>query len=204
MRKQFAGVILAAGRSQRLGYPKQFVCYQGETLLTRTIQASESALLSPIIVVVNPDHQQQIDDLQKNFPQIIFRYNPQNDCLMSESLANGVSQCLSYDLQGIMLMVCDQPYLSANTLIQMTKAAQDHPEKIISCRYSNSFGVPSLFPKQYAQKLMSLAKDQGAKKLLYQHQSSIVWVDFAQGHFDIDTPQEHQQLLDKNRNNKKE
>ena len=47
-----AVIILAAGRSARLGSPKQLLSYRGKTLLQHTIDTALESQASPILVVL--------------------------------------------------------------------------------------------------------------------------------------------------------
>jgi molybdenum cofactor cytidylyltransferase len=47
-----AVIILAAGRSARLGSPKQLLSYRGKTLLQHSIDTALESQASPVIVVL--------------------------------------------------------------------------------------------------------------------------------------------------------
>ena len=51
-----AGIVLAAGSAQRLGYPKQVLDWNGEALVRRAARAALEAGLDPVIVVTGAYH----------------------------------------------------------------------------------------------------------------------------------------------------
>src|SRR5690242_15531363 len=50
--KNCAAIILAAGRSRRLGMPKQLLKYQNKNLFQHTIDVAKQSSAQPIIVVL--------------------------------------------------------------------------------------------------------------------------------------------------------
>jgi len=50
--RNLGALILAAGASVRFGEPKQFLQFEGETLLRRVAKAAHEAGCAPIVVVV--------------------------------------------------------------------------------------------------------------------------------------------------------
>ena len=64
--KSPAAIIIAAGNSSRLGYPKQLLKIKGETLLHRTVRIVVESGLNPVNVVLGykPDQMKEtIPDL---------------------------------------------------------------------------------------------------------------------------------------------
>ncbi len=59
-------IILAAGRSARLGSPKQLLSYQGKNLLQHTIDAAHESQAGPVIIVLGSD----MDEIAAGLDQI--------------------------------------------------------------------------------------------------------------------------------------
>ncbi len=55
VRSKVAGVILAAGGSQRLGRPKQLLDWQGQPFIAKVAQNASDAGLTPLIVVTGAE-----------------------------------------------------------------------------------------------------------------------------------------------------
>jgi CTP:molybdopterin cytidylyltransferase MocA len=102
---------------------------------------------------------------------------------MASSIRLGVRMLglVAKDVEGVLLMTCDQPAVTAQHLgLVMTRQA------VTASRYSGRNGVPAYFPKKYFSELTALAGDVGARKLLAQARA----VDLALGELDVDTPED--------------
>jgi len=95
----------------------------------------------------------------------------------------------------VLIMVCDQPFISASLLQQMITTKETTGKNIVSCTYSGTFGTPVLFDKKYFNELLLLQGTTGAKKLVNQFKTDLATVNFAAGSIDIDTPEAYEKLL---------
>jgi len=174
-------VVLAAGASTRLGEPKQLVKLTGETLLERAVRTAREAGCFPVIVVLGASYVE------------ILAYSRLGDALpvinnewregMASSIRLGVRtlQFVAKDAEGVLLMTCDQPGVTARHLgLLMCR------QEVKASRYAGRNGVPAYFPKKYFSELMALTGDTGARTLLAQAAAE----ELAHGELDIDTAEE--------------
>ncbi|QNF33289.1 nucleotidyltransferase family protein [Adhaeribacter swui] len=187
-------VLLAAGASVRLGSPKQNLAFQGQTLLQHAVQAARQSGCSPVVVVLGANAEALLPQL--NFPEIKIFKNPDWEEGMGASVRNGVQNLLQSapDLESILLMTCDQPFVSGKLLQQLIAEKQKNLKKIIACAYQDTLGTPVLFDKQFFPDLLNLQGAHGAKKLLFKYPEQVGSIPFELGGFDIDTPTDYQTL----------
>lgn len=116
---------------------------------------------------------------------------------MGSSLACGMSAILAMDKQpyGVLVSLCDQPYLTAEIIREINAAFASAPNKIIASAYSGTIGPPVLFPKEFFANLKLCSGDKGARKILMQQHGSVLPIDFPQLALDIDTPEEYERLI---------
>jgi molybdenum cofactor cytidylyltransferase len=76
-------IILAAGRSARLGSPKQLLSYQGKNLLQHTIDIAFESEIGPIIVVLGSGIEEISAKLDTNSLTIIENPYWERDGLIS-------------------------------------------------------------------------------------------------------------------------
>jgi CTP:molybdopterin cytidylyltransferase MocA len=176
-----AAVVLAAGASTRLGEPKQLAKLAGETLLERAVRTAREAGCSPIVVVLGSAYAEIL--ARSRLGDAVSVINDEWREGMASSIRLGVRMLglVAKDVEGVLLMTCDQPAVTAQHLgLVMTRQA------VTASRYSGRNGVPAYFPKKYFSELTALAGDVGARKLLAQARA----VDLALGELDVDTPED--------------
>ena len=182
-----AGVILAAGASERLGQPKQLLRYRGETLIHRAARLARAAGLAPLHVVVGYRAgvvRAALGDLGAAATVVT---NPDWNRGMGGSLARGIAS-LPAAVAAALVLVTDQPYLSAALLGAILERYRGAAE-LVACRYAGgALGVPALFADRFFPELAALSGDRGARALFVRHAAALATVSFPAGAADIDTP----------------
>jgi molybdenum cofactor cytidylyltransferase len=193
----FGIILLAAGGSSRLGRPKQQLLYNGQTLLQHSLQVACSSHADPIIVVLGA----QADTLKKELGSVTATLivNAAWQEGMASSIRAGVNALSRIHpvVEGVILMVCDQPYVTAALLNDLILAHQNTGKPIVTCSYADTFGPPTLFHKRMFPELLQITGDVGARSILRQHAGETEVLLFPEGNLDIDTNSDYEKL-DKN------
>lgn len=180
-----AAVILAAGGSSRLGHPKQLIEHEGESLLRRSVRAAVDGGCAPVVVVLGADARlcgPKVADL----PTRVL-HNEDWPTGIASSIRRGITDVESLgSVEGAILMVCDQPHVSADVLQQLI-ARRDLRNTIVASAYGDTVGVPALFERVHFPELLALSGDVGAKSLFAQHADTTADVEFPLGTIDIDS-----------------
>ena len=186
-------VILAAGASRRLQQAKQSLPYQGTTLLQHSIQVALSAPVHPVIVVSAPG---TVVAMAEN-ERLHWMFNHNREEGMASSIHCGLSHLLNREpgIEGAILMVCDQPYVTTELLNSLLTACEQENSMIAACSYKNTIGTPVLFRKSFFPRLTALKGDEGAKRIIQQHMDQVAIVPFPKGEIDIDTMEDYERLL---------
>lgn len=172
---RIAAVVLAAGASRRLGSLKQLAVLNDGTLLERTVRVAHEAGCSQVIVVLGAEAELVLQNGLSD--QVIPVINNDWKEGMGSSIRRGVRAC-GPDVEGVVIMTCDQPAVTAGHLQLLMK----RPE-IKASRYAGRKGVPAFFPRGYFEALMALTGDMGARELI----ASAEAVDLEGGELDVDT-----------------
>lgn len=191
--KSLATIILAAGNSSRLKRPKQLLVWQGESLLKRAVRLASEAIGGEIVVVYGA-FKSQIEDHVKQLP-ITAIYNENWQEGMGVSLQKGLGAFQEDVYDGILIMVCDQPYLTSQHLMLLKQSF--HSKNIVASAssYAGSLGVPAILASHLLSPDSLGEKAQGAKQLLKSlPPSQLSLVPFPKGEIDIDTEEDWENL----------
>lgn len=188
-------VVLAAGMSSRLGNPKQLLIYHGKSLLKHTVDAALQTPMRPVVVVVGANSDAVKKEIKKM--EIVIEENKGWQEGMASSLRCGLEavQKRSDDIDGIIFMVCDQPYVTQSLLDSLLLAQHETGLPIVASSYEDKLGTPALFHKCFFAELMKLEGDTGARKLIKEHKEQVTTVAFPKGIIDIDTRTDYEVLL---------
>ncbi len=189
-------VVLAAGASRRLGKAKQTLEFRHQTLLRRS---AETALRVSRQVVVTLGARSEIVRWEIEDLPLSIAENKDWEKGMGGSVKVGLERLLenSADLRDAIIMVCDQPFVSADLLEKIIAEYQKTNATIVACEYENISGVPALFSAKLFPELLALEPSEGAKTLIKKYCAETVSVPFPERAFDIDTPADYERLVKK-------
>jgi len=181
-------IILAAGGSSRLGEPKQFLMYRGETLVRRAVHAAGGGGCAPVVVVAGAECGRIALELAEF--DVCVAHHEQWRQGIGSSIRFGVERALSAApaLDALLMMVCDQPLATAGLVKTLVAARAETGKPIVACAYSGALGVPVLFDRALFPRLASLPDARGAKQLISESPGRVAGVAFREGAIDIDTP----------------
>ncbi|MDB4965776.1 MAG: 4-diphosphocytidyl-2C-methyl-D-erythritolsynthas e [Myxococcales bacterium] len=187
-------IILAAGASTRLGRPKQLLPFRGQTLLGRAIVAVSAAPVRRVLVVLGA-HAALIR-AHANADGVDFVENVDWRHGMGSSIGAGMRALPAQPPpDAVLLAVCDQPLLTSEHVAALVEAHRQHPGSLVASRYDDDVvGVPALFPRALFAELRAMAPHSGAKAIIQRHRDMTVLLPFPEGAFDIDTPDDYEQL----------
>lgn len=191
---QYGIIILAAGASTRLGTPKQLLPYRQKNLLRHTIEEAIESGVGPVIVVLGA-HANQLAAEAEGYKVNIIQ-NTGWDEGMASSIRCGIEslQLFEPDCAGAILLMCDQPFVHASLIRELVATRKDTHKPVITCRYANTIGPPTLFFKSVFPELLELTGDTGARRIVERHLGEVATVSFPKGSVDIDTASDYDAL----------
>lgn len=187
-------VILAAGSSSRMkSAPKQLLEFGGKTLLRRAAESAIEANFEKNFVVLGLESDsfaREIEDLPVN---LVINQNAKFG--ISSSIKTGLAAVAENNLDAVLIMLCDQPLITAKILQRIVETHVQTRKPIVACSYENTFGVPALFARELFSELMNLSADEGAKKIIKKYFDKTEFLDFPEAGIDIDTIEDYRKLL---------
>lgn len=161
-------IVLAAGLSQRLGYPKQLVRRHGVSLLDHTVSLVQTLQPALIQVILPTSIKSQIIE---QAPLSLSTGNPiwhaNSGAGLASSIRLGCEHLAAQQISAnslVLLTGVDQLALTANHLHQLYQVAQA-PQIAVS-HYATRWGVPVILPWGVLQQVRhQLTGDTGLKQL---------------------------------------
>ncbi|HEU4903361.1 MAG TPA: nucleotidyltransferase family protein [Flavisolibacter sp.] len=187
-------IILAAGASSRLGRPKQLLPYNNKTLLQHTLQTAQASIAQPVVIVLGADAEKVQNEITGN--NVYKVMNAEWKEGMASSIRCGLKALaeVSPAAEGVILMVCDQPFVTASILNDLIAAHQKTGKPVVACGYKDTFGPPVFFHNSLFSELLELKGDIGARGVVRQHVDAVEVIPFPDGTFDVDTEADYERI----------
>lgn len=187
-----AGIILAAGGSERMGRPKQLLPWHGEPLICHATRTALSAGLDQVVVVVGAFGEEVKEALVDQ--DVDIRDNPDWKLGQSTSVRAGLS-ALPPGTGAVLFLLADQPNIPAMLIQALIEKHAETLAPIVAPLIDNQRGNPVLFDRQTFKDLFSVRGDSGGRQLFSQY--PVTWVEWHDGAvlLDIDTDEDYQRLL---------
>ena len=192
-----ASVVLAAGRSERMGTPKALLDFRGQPFIIRVLEALESLDLRPRLVVLGPDAPR------------IRPVLAAHDCLILENpdVAGGPIGSLRAALAalkplrpaGLVAWPVDLPHVRVTTLERLLEAYRHAGAPAVLPAFGDRRGHPVVWDRALFEELATseAASRHGAGAVLSAHERQllVVAVDDPAVIDDLNTPEDYERLV---------
>jgi molybdenum cofactor cytidylyltransferase len=187
-----AGVILAAGASQRLGQAKQTLLWRGQPLVYHTARTALQAGLSPVVVVTGAHASPTQQAVQGLDVEIV--HNSDWQLGQSTSVVAGL-QALPEEVGAVVFLLADQPQIPLELVRSLVQIHRQTLSPLVAPLVNGRRANPVLFDRATFADLQVLSGDAGGRSLFERYQ--VEWLPWQDVNIllDIDTPQDYQKLL---------
>ena len=151
-----AGVILAAGDSSRMGFPKQLAEYKGKTIL-ETVVDTVTSKFEEAVVVLGHENDTITEKLDFKDSTILINEN------WEEGVVSSIRTALFYlsenkEIESAMIFMADQPSVNNKIIDKLIKTKKKEDEVVIS-KYRYKMNYPIIVPRFFWNKLELLTYD---------------------------------------------
>jgi molybdenum cofactor cytidylyltransferase len=188
--RNIAAVILAAGRSTRMGGPNKLLAEIGGKSLVRIVAEQALASKASSVIVVTGHQAADVEKALRGL-KVDFVYNPDFVDGLASSVKTGIA-AVPAKADGAIVCLGDMPLIDAHLIDRLIAAfAPDRGGLIALPVNDGRRGNPVLWSRRFFKELMTLDGDIGARHLIAKHGEAVAEVP-VEGHsafLDIDTPQ---------------
>jgi molybdenum cofactor cytidylyltransferase len=190
-----AAIILAAGESRRMGYPKALLRYRGATFLESILDASAAAGLDPLVVVLGPDGSKVLEVVGLHGATAVSNLRPETGQLGSTK--HGIQAVINHPVDAAVIWAVDQPHVSVRTVEQLVEEFRTSGAPIVIPTYEGRRGHPVLFGRVTFQELLAAPLEVGARAVVRAERERVRELPVSDEAVleDIDTPQAYEELV---------
>lgn len=188
------GIVLAAGRSARLGRPKQLLPLGGRPLLAHTLDHAAASGLDEVILVLGHEAATIAGEVGDHGQRTVV--NPAYADGQSTSLRAGLA-ALSPQTEAALFLLGDQPTVTPEVIDALLAAYQENSAPIVAPLYGGRRGNPLLFDRLLFAELEQVSGDEGARSIVRAHDAEVLLVPMPgiAPPPDVDTEADYQRLL---------
>jgi molybdenum cofactor cytidylyltransferase len=170
-----SAIVLAAGKSSRMGIPKMTLPWGNSTVIGKVITTIQEAGLSNIQVVTG-SNQKEVEDSLNGFP-VNFIFNPiYNEGEMISSVQIGLTSLLRIS-DAALIVLGDQPQMETQTIKVIMESYYSTRCQIVVPSYQMHHGHPWLIEKSLWDEVIALETNATLRDYLNRNQERINYVN---------------------------
>ena len=151
-----AAIILAAGESTRMGFPKQLAEYKGNTILETVVETVSSYIENTVVVL---GHENETLTEKINFKNSTILINENWEEGIVSSIRTGLFYLNSAkNIDGVLIFMGDQPAINDDVIKKLLEVQHDEDEVVVP-QYRYETGYPVLIPRFFWNKLELITQD---------------------------------------------
>jgi molybdenum cofactor cytidylyltransferase len=187
-------IVLAAGRSRRMGTQKLLLPFAGGTVIGRVVDALLSSPVDRVLVVIPPDEPQIRSALAGRRVELVENPDPQGDML--SSVRCGL-RALPAETETILVAPGDQPSIDAGLVSDLLAAYRQSERGIVVPLHAGRRGHPLVFSARFRSEILARFDDLGLRGLLASHPAEVFeWPTPNPAVLeDLDTPEAYRQAV---------
>lgn len=191
----FAGVILAAGASTRMGQDKALLPWHGETFLSSAIRALEP--VTDLVIVVAGANEENLAPIVNASAAFLIR-NPSPEEGQFSSLQRGLAEVLNRGRDAALVTLVDRPAVSLDTVQQLKNEFLNSDDRIwaVVPEYGGKHGHPIVIGREMIEVFLRAPAGKTARDLEHEYQSHIRYVPVTDPYvvLNVDTPEDFEKL----------
>ena len=183
-----AGIVLAAGRSQRMGRPKALLEIEGVSFLARAIGTLRAGGCDDVVAVIPPDDAGLEVEAAAAGARVARTGEDRGEQI--DSLRAGL-RALGQDVEAAVVQPVDHPLVEGETVRALIAAFRARRAPIVVPVHEGRHGHPVLFAAAVFPELLTGPAPEGARSVVHAHEDELEEVPVRDRGVvaDLDTPE---------------
>jgi len=197
-----SAIILAAGRSRRMGEPKMLLTWRKVTVLEHVISVFAEAGVEDILAITGAVRE-QVDEVvlscASRYPvRSVYNENYASGEMLS-SIQCGLRSLMEKTVGAVMIGLGDQPQVQIGNVRLVIESYAQTKSPLVVPSYQMRRGHPWLVARSLWDEILSLKDDQSPRDFLNKHAGKIQYVnvDTTDILADLDTPEDYRKYFSK-------
>ncbi|MBN9585685.1 MAG: 4-diphosphocytidyl-2C-methyl-D-erythritol kinase [Afipia sp. 62-7] len=188
--RNVAAIVLAAGRSTRMGGPNKLLAELNGKRLVRIVSEQALASKASSVIVVTGHQRAEVEAALAGL-NVKFVHNPDFAAGLATSVKTGIA-AVPEAANGAIVCLGDMPLIDARLIDRLVDAFSPERGSLIAVPVAEGRrGNPVLWSRRFFPELMALDGDVGARHLIARHMEAVTEVEVLgnSAFLDIDTPE---------------
>ena len=192
-------IVLAAGRSRRMGAQKLLLPLGDRPVIARIVDEVLCSPVDRVFVIVGPDGGQIAEALAGRRVEFITNTDPEAEML--SSVRCGL-RAMPEDCTAVLVVLGDQPGVTADVVAALVQAYKTSGRGIAMPTHNGRRGHPLLFAMRYRDEILNHYKDVGLRGLLHAHPEDVCEIEFPTPNVidDMDLPEDYEREIKQYKN----
>jgi molybdenum cofactor cytidylyltransferase len=164
-------IILAAGESRRMGFPKMLLQFNGKTMIENVIDHVVQSESEGILIVLGANSENIVDFIRKYEATCCYNNNYKDGMLSSV-------QCgfknLPADTEAVLVFQGDQPLITPAVINNLINEYRSSGKGIIIPVHKGKRGHPLLLDRKYFDKIDKLDPGEGLRSITYNYSDDVL------------------------------
>ena len=191
-----SAVLLAAGRSRRMGAFKLLLPFGGRTVIEACLENLRAGGVERVVVVVGHRGDGIVERLTHH-DGVSFAVNREAESEMNVSIARGVEQ-LPVDTEALFVALADHPAVGPEVMRLLIEERGRTGARLLIPEYGGRGGHPVLVDHSFREELLDLDPQRGLRALFDAHREEVLRVPVASPYVarDMDTWEDYLALYE--------
>lgn len=183
-------IILAAGRSKRMGKLKPLLRFNDTTFLEHIISVLNASDVDGITVVLGAEAETIKKSVDLSGTNLVINENYQQGQL--SSLIAAIEKCPK-ETRAILVCLVDNPFVTKEVVDEIIGKFKETNNPIIIPVFNKRRGHPTLFSRSLFNQLLNAPHDQGARYVVYSNEEKTLELETSESGIliSIDTPDDY-------------